>query len=119
MRLHFFVDLVGAEQLLESLDQLRFLVFNLSLEGVAWEIDVLPLLPILRSVGGVVGRVEWLLLVELIESAAVVVALYVRLERRLGVPQSLPVDVPEERVVLDLLDTVLSKSIVVVAHESL
>lgn len=95
------------------------MVFHLLLVGVAWEVDVLPLPRLLRIlILSLSRRVERLLLIELVKPRDVFVVLDLGLERRLAVPEVLPVDALEERVLLDFIDPIRTEPIIHIAHES-
>jgi hypothetical protein len=106
---------VGLEGLVEGLDEVGLLLLDVLVEGVADELDVLLGLALFAVVGGN----ERLLLVEVVEVLAVLLALEVGDPGHALAAEVEPVDAVEEGVVLDLVDAVGAEAVVGVAHEAL
>ena len=104
------------QRLLESLDKLRLLFFNVGLVCVANEVDVFALLA--RSFV-VFRRQPRLFLLKAVEASAVFFSLGCWLVLRLFITDAFPVNAPEERVHFDLFDAVSAQSVISIAHEPL
>lgn len=93
----------GVQSLLQGLNQLRLLLFNVCLVGVADEVDIFALLARLPRL---LLWLPGLFLFETIKSRAVLLSLGCWLILRGDVANVLPIGTSEERVLLDLFNTV-------------
>ena len=117
------VDVFRVEQAFKGLNQLCLLVLDLPLVSVAREVDILslfclPTRPLcLRCRLRV--RIEWALLVELVEAASILVILDGGGERGLLLSEVSPVKSSKERMALNFVYPVGTQPILSITEESL
>ena len=103
------------ERLLQSLDQSWLLLLHIGLVRIANKVDIFAHL----STSAFLSRIERLLFLELVKSAAFFFTPDLRLVLAFLLPQLTPIHIPKERMCLDFVNSIRPEPIISIAHKPL